>query len=351
MLLARLQTLDQENERLRNNNIELRDKIDTKAHQTEVNELKRQMKALSRLVAADSQGVDQPNVLIVWARRGDILTIDPSKHDPKHPIPLPPTWHEDAQWRLSACAPQDEMLVVTRSGQSTIFEVADLVRLSEGAREWHHIPGLRLSRDEFIAYMLPIGRLPLSEGIAALSIKGSGRKLSRWALDTMLQSGQFGRGVKEEWDWQAFSAMQMHSDSNVLAITRSGVGLRFPADSLGPGPASAIRLESGDDVAEVLIDDQFGRQVALIDAYGRVLRRPLMGLPPASIGTKGKALMTTDSLVGASLVDDSDTLAVLIGGSTTLTIQRLDVSAIPLSDRAKPGTAMMNGPVIGMQRI
>src|SRR5690349_10219261 len=188
MLLARLETLDQENERLRNNNIELRDKIDTKAHQTEVNELKRQMKALSRLAIADAHRHDQRRALIVWSRRGDILTVDPSKHDPEQPILLPPTWKEDAQWRLSACAPEDEMLVVTRSGQSTIFEVADLMRLSEGARDWHHIPGLRLTRDEFIAYMLPVGRLPLSEGIAAVSIKGSGRKLSRWALDTMLQS-------------------------------------------------------------------------------------------------------------------------------------------------------------------
>jgi DNA gyrase/topoisomerase IV subunit A len=351
MLLARLQTLDQENERLRNNNIELRDKIDTRAHQTEVNELKRQMKALSRLVAVDAHRTDQQRVLIVWSRRGDILTVDPSKHDPKRPIPLPPTWQEDAQWRLSACVPQDEILVVTRSGQSTIFEVADLLRLSEGARDWHHIPGLRLTRDEFVAYMLPIGRLPLSDGIAALSIKGSGRKLSRWALDTMLQSGQFGKGVIEEWDWQAFGVMQIHPNSNVLAITSNGAGLRFPAESLGPGPAAAIRLESGDEVVEALTDDLMIRQIALIDASGRALRRPLMGLPPASIGTKGKVFMTTDSLVGAALVDDDDTLALLIGGSTTLTIQCVEASDIPLSDRAKPGVAVIDGPVIGMQRI
>jgi DNA gyrase/topoisomerase IV subunit A len=351
MLLARLQTLDQENERLRNNNIELRDKIDTKAHQTEVNELKRQMKALSRLVVADSHRADQHRVLIVWSRRGDILTVDPSKHDQKHPIPLPPTYQEDAQWRLSACVPQDEILVVTRSGQATIFVVADLLRLSEDARDWHLIPGLRLTRDEFIAYMLPVGRLPLSEGIAAVSIRGSGRKLSRWALDTMLQSGQFGRGVKEEWDWQAFGVMQMHRDISVLAITRTGAALRFPAESLGPGPASAVRVESGDEVVEVLTDDSQRRHMALIDASGRALRRPLMGLPPAPMGTKGKVLMTTDSLVGAALVDDDDALAVLIGDSTTLTIQRINALDIPLSDRAKPGAAVIDGSIIGLQRI
>ena len=46
ILLARLQTLDEENERQRNTNLELRQKIDTKAHQVEVNELRRQIKAV-----------------------------------------------------------------------------------------------------------------------------------------------------------------------------------------------------------------------------------------------------------------------------------------------------------------
>src|SRR5688572_22268425 len=67
ILLARLQTLDEENERLRNTNLDLRQKIDTKAHQSEVSELKRELKALARVVRGEyTENLHQP-IVLVWS--------------------------------------------------------------------------------------------------------------------------------------------------------------------------------------------------------------------------------------------------------------------------------------------
>src|SRR5436190_63075 len=80
VLMTRLKTLDDENERLRNANIDLKQKIDTKAHQIEVSELKRQIKALARLVEGGYHPAPITPILIVWSILGDLLAFDLRAH-------------------------------------------------------------------------------------------------------------------------------------------------------------------------------------------------------------------------------------------------------------------------------
>jgi len=354
MLLARLQTLDQENQRLRNENIELNHKINTKAHQTMIDELRRQLKALARIAQAGKQ-VSPPNTtLIVWSKRGDILTVDLRKQDLKKPIEFPPTGRGDSEWNLTACAPEEELLVVTRSGNSTVFEAADLLQVSEASWQWHHIPDLKLTRDDFIAFIIPVAKLPLADGLITVTARGSARKLSRWSLDQIFQRGQFGKGVREEnesWDWQAHGAMIISPKADVLLFSRQGNISRFPAEELQPSPTPAMRVQEGDEVVDVLTDDTEGRHVALFDAQGRALRRALSSIPVSSMGPRGKPLITTENLVSAALVDDMDRLAVLTGASTTLKLHSIDALDIPVADRAKPPAPLIDGSIIAARRI
>lgn len=352
ILLARLQTLDEENERLRNTNLELRHKIDTKAYQNEVNELKRELKAIARLVRGDfAGGLAQP-ILLVWSKMGDLLAVDLRKVKRGESVELPPSWQDESVWRLTATSAHDEILVVTKTGNSVVFAIEDLLKVSEKSKDWHQIPGLRLARDEFIAFITPIARLPLSDGLITIGAKGTGRKLSRWTLDSAMQSGQIGKGVRDENDWQAFGEMPLDAKANALVITRGGIAVRFPIEGLQPNANPAMKVEWDDAVIGVMLDDTARQQVVMIDTQGRGLRREIEGIAVANAGTKGKPIITTEGLAGVVLADEGDQIAMLMGGSTSLRVELVGVEGIPVADRVKaPSVAVVDGGVIGVAAV
>src|SRR6266511_5446528 len=69
-LVSRLKSLDDINEELRNEIIELKEKIDTDAHRREVSELQRQLRALARIVRAQENSQSPEKALLIWSDSG-----------------------------------------------------------------------------------------------------------------------------------------------------------------------------------------------------------------------------------------------------------------------------------------
>jgi len=332
-LVSRLKSLDDINEELRNEIIELKEKIDTDAHRREVSELQRQLRALARIVRAQENSQSPEKALLIWSDSGYFSLISSTQLTQRR-IQLPyPSFK--SKLRLMAIEIQESILYVTSTGKSYTFDVKDLPLASPQVFKWHFLPEINLSSNEYISFILPISRLPLSDSLVTLSEAGYVRSIMRLSLDRLLQDGQIGRGVKQNQDSPAFATLVSEKRSEIILFTNRGNYARFSISNLMPAPTLAMKLSRNEEIVTIMSCDKSDQEILFVDSHGKVLISQLGYFSPSGLGLKPKSAVNTDILVKVSPVVDSGTIFFLARGEDALTIDTQQLDNIPRGGRTK----------------
>jgi len=332
-LVSRLKSLDDINEELRNEIIELKEKIDTDAHRREVSELQRQLRALARIVRAQENSQSPEKALLIWSDSGYFSLISSTQLTQRR-IQLPyPSFK--SKLRLMAIEIQESILYVTSTGKSYTFDVKDLPLASPQVFKWHFLPEINLSSNEYISFILPISRLPLSDSLVTLSEAGYVRSIMRLSLGRLLQDGQIGRGVKQNQDSPAFATLVSEKRSEIILFTNRGNYARFSISNLMPAPTLAMKLSRNEEIVTIMSCDKSDQEILFVDSHGKVLISQLGYFSPSGLGLKPKSAVNTDILVKVSPVVDSGTIFFLARGEDALTIDTQQLDNIPRGGRTK----------------
>jgi DNA gyrase/topoisomerase IV subunit A len=334
-LVSRIKSLNEYNEELRNENISLREKIDTKAYQKEAQELKRQIRALGRLAKGCITHQEANNVIISWTNQGFVLVLewDKTKAGESILVPLPDPRFSQVIRLLNVSA-ADEVLFLTNLGRIGTFEVQSLIKLKSENLVWHKLPGLILGDKEFISLLLPVGMLPISDSLITLSRGGYTRSINKLIINQFMQTGELGKGVKDERDVQAFACLVVDKQADVVLFTGNGHHLRFPAGSIGPGVIQALKLDSPDKVIGMISNDQFSSQVLVFDRNGKAARRSIDDFPERTIGVRSQPAFSAEEIVGVKLTNETDQV-VILAGKEQLSLTMMEGKQVPLNDRAR----------------
>lgn len=332
-LLARLSWLEETNHKLRNTNIELQQKIDTRAHQKEVDELRRQIEAFARLVRARSKHAPG-EALIAWSSNGHALAFDLESGELGESSLLAYAFRFPPNVRLHLLtAPlPEEILFLTNRGQGAVFQVNELVRVTQEATRWHKLPGLNLSGDEFLSAAAPLGDFPLCHSLVTCSRDGYVRSILRWSMDRFLQEAQFGKGVKQDRDVQMCAQLCFNPASNIILFTQRGNYLSFAESSLALNLMQGIRLAEGEQVVSMVVDDQSGAEILILDSEGKGVRRSLKSLQAKSVGTKPQAACVAQDVIGARVVSEFDRVVGLMKNGR---LAMFDADQAPRANRAR----------------
>jgi DNA gyrase subunit A len=127
-------------------------------------------------------------------------------------------------------------------------------------------------------------------------------------------------------------------DGDLFIATRLGRAIRFAEKLVPPTGGPGIKLESGDKaVAIAPVHPDSG--VFLLSADGRGTIRHMQGFNPnKSTGGSGKIAMSTNSLVGAVTVEETDDLFVI---SRLSKIIRFMAAEVPVKEGVVQGVACM----------
>ncbi len=326
MLSSRLDRLHEKNEQLRNDNIDLKRKITTEAHQREVDELHRQMTAFIRITKAERAGVRE-DALFLWSGDGRVMALDPDKLGALNLFAQIFQIPQGVALHLTACSIEEEILFLTNTGRGLTFTVRELA-LNLG-QVWRKIPDASLGRDEFVCVALPVARFPLSEALVTASRNGHARSNARWNVSRFFQNAQFGTGVRSGEDHQVGAALTMTEDAGVILFTEGGRFVRFPERDASPSLSLGIKLDPGDHVLTVLADD--ADEVLMVSSDGKAARRTVESFALGGMGTKPKAAARTGDLIGVDAVTPGDVAVFFLDDGRFVTCPAAD---FPLMDRA-----------------
>lgn len=332
---VRLKNLDETNEKLRNENIQLRESINTKSHETEVNELHRQIRGLTGLIRMCSKKQGGENAIITWSDDGKVLVTSWNQSISGITIKIPS--YENMirrEIRLLSSPIEEEILFVTNKGKTGTFIVKDLVTASHGELTWHKLPSINLDQNETVAIMTPIALLPLCESFVTASYRGYVRNIPVWSMSRFLQTSNIGRGSRDELDSQAFSTMIFDESVDILLFTRQGGYIRFPASDIGANLSPAAKLSINDYLVGMVSDDQNKKQILLVDKDARGVRRPLLNIMRHNMGLKPKNLVDSQVVVGAALTEDNAQVVFLCGEGKDK-LMSLGIQEIPSSEKGR----------------
>jgi DNA gyrase/topoisomerase IV subunit A len=334
-LLSRVKSLDEYNEELRNENIVLREKIDTKAHQKEVEELRRQLRALGRLAKDFVLDQAMNDIVIAWSDKGFVFALELEQLKVGELILIPYSNKLSTQRiRLLSVSSDDDVLYLTNTGRVGIFEVQPLLNISRENRVWQKLPDLKLGEKEFIALMLPIGMLPFSESLITLSVMGYARGIHKLMINQFLQNAQFGTGVKDVRDVQAFACLIFDKKADVLIFTSQGNYLRFASASIGPPVVQALKTDFLDDVIGIVPSDPSRSQVLVIDANGQAARRSIGDFPTRTIGVKPQPAFSAEEIVAVQAVKETDQV-VILAGEEQMHLSIIAAQQVPINNKAR----------------
>ena len=327
-LAGRLSELDAENERLRDEIVQLQRHPTAAVGGAEVSALQDKVATLQALLAGNASS--KPSAVFISDR------LQPAR------LPLPqarqlaregdPVLNQPAMLRLRCmllARPHDELLLFTSQGRSFKLSPTDVPALA-GGKDWPAVEVPNLANGERLTAAVAVTQPPRFWTI--VTRRGYVRQFLHVELDMKLTQG---KQLIESLSRNDAPVAAVNGDrGDLLVITRWGKGVRFPQRAIAASGSTTLALEPDDEVVAALSLPS-DTTILIVTASGYAARRDMAHFAArSSPGGAGKPLIQAFDVLGTFPFDPDAQLLYLTYSGKLVLVPAADV---PLHQRSSKG--------------
>jgi DNA gyrase/topoisomerase IV subunit A len=330
LIARRLRELTERNEELLTENIALQNGTRVEEYQKRIAHLEYQLDLLKRRFGGDESLLVELPVnaeetstlsLLVYNTYGRVLRIELDELDSKVKSLgrlVDETLSTSEQPRVLAVPSSEEVLLLFTSGRVSTYAVSDIPCLETGAEwSWERAALPDEPRaGEFLACMMPLSRLSLSDFFLQVSRRGCVKKTMTSMAQSILGNRYLGKGALQKSD-QPFEALLCKKKDILGFVTIEGHLLGLDVDALSYSAEDRIRLTASDYVIASFVARP-EESMLFVTQTGKVIHRESESLELSkSPLAKGQALIPPSRLeqgvrfVGAASVREGDRIIAL----------------------------------------
>lgn len=327
LVARRLRELTERNEELLTENIALQNGTRVEEYQKRIAHLEYQLDLLKRRFGADeSLLVELPGTtaetstlsLLAYNTYGRVLRLEINASAQAVGRIADETLSTSEQPRLLAVLSNEEVLLLFTSGRVSTCTVSNIPAVEGGGTWMWNQAALpdEPRAGEFLACIMPISRLPLSEFFLQVSRRGCVKKTMTSMAQSILGNHYLGKGTLQKSD-QSFDATLCLKKDFFAFVTIEGKLLGLDVNELSYSAEDRIKLTASDYVIGSFVP-QADESMLFLTQTGKVLQREYDSLELSkSPLAKGQSLISPTRLeqgvrfIGAASVRDADRIAVL----------------------------------------
>lgn len=327
LIASRLRELTERNEELLAENIALQNGTRVEEYQKRIAHLEYQLELLKRRFGAEeSLFAELSNApaetstlsLLIYNTYGRIFRIEvDSEAQTLGRIADEALTHSE-QPRLLVIPSNEEVLLLFTSGRVSTYAV-DNLPCSETGGTWSWEQAALPDEPragEFLACVMPLSPLPLSDFFLQVSRRGCVKKTMTSMAQSILGNHYLGKGALQKLD-QPFDSLLCQKKDRFAFVTFEGHLLGLDVDALSYSAEDRIRLTASDYVIASFLPRK-DESMIFVTQTGKVIQRESEGLELSkSPLAKGQALISPTRLeqgvrfIGAASVREEDRIVVL----------------------------------------
>ncbi len=327
LVARRLNELTARNEELLTENIALQNGTRVEEYQKRIAYLEYQLDLLKRRFGADEavlaelpvNNIEESTLnLLIYNTYGRILRMELNSEAQSLGRLADETLQNSEQPRLLAVSSNEDVLLLFTSGRVSTCAVNDIATVDIN-NEWTWDKAALPDEPragEFLACVMPISHLPLSEFFLQVSRRGCVKKTMNSMAQSILGNHYIGRGALQKSD-QPFDVRLCSKKDLYAFVTFEGKLIGLDVDELSYSAEDRIKMTTSDYVIASFVP-HVDESMLFVTQTGKVIHREVEGLELSkSPLAKGQGLISPTKLeqgvrfVGAASVRDQDRIAVL----------------------------------------
>jgi DNA gyrase/topoisomerase IV subunit A len=327
LVARRLRELTERNEELLAENIALQNGTRVEEYQKRIAHLEYQLDLLKRRFGSDELESAQLPIeaeaasttsLLVYNNYGRVLRIEVASELQALGRIADETLANSEQPRLAAVPSNEEVLLLFTSGRVSTCAVETLSTVEAGGEWMWNAAALpdEPRAGEWLACIVPVSRLPLSEFFLQVSRRGCIKKTMTSMAQTILGNHYLGKGTLQKSD-QPFDVTLCQKKDLFAFVTIEGKLLGLDVDELPYSAEDRIKLTASDYVIASFVPRP-GESMLFVTQTGKVIQREPDSLERSkSPLAKGQPLISPSRLeqgvrfIGAASAREADRIAVL----------------------------------------
>jgi hypothetical protein len=327
LVARRLRELTERNEELLTENIALQNGTRVEEYQKRIAHLEYQLDLLKRRFGTDeSMLAELPAIsmettalsLVGYNTYGRVLRFEINSEIQALGRIADENLQTSEQPRLLAVPSNEEVLLLFTSGRVSTCSVSNISTVGTGGEwTWNQAALPDEPRaGEFLACIIPISHLPLSEFFLQVSRRGCVKKTLASMAQSILGNHYLGKGTLQKMD-QPFDVTLCGKKDLCAFATLEGKLLGLDVDALSYSAEDRIKLTASDYVIASFVPHP-DESMLFVTQTGKVIHRDYDSLELSkSPLAKGQALISPSRLeqgvrfIGAASVRDTDRIAVL----------------------------------------
>lgn len=327
LVTRRLRELTERNEELMTENIALQNGTRVEEYQKRIAHLEYQLDLLKRRFGADDSllaelpatSIETSTLsLLIYNTYGRIIRMELQADMQTLGRIADETLQNSEQPRILAVPSNEEVLLLFTSGRISTCAVSNIPAIEPG-NEWTWDKAAMPDEPragEFLACIMPISRLPLSEFFLQVSRRGCVKKTMTSMAQSILGNHYLGKGTLQKSD-QPFDATLSVKKDLFAFVTFEGKLLGLDVNELSYSLEERIKLAASDYVIASFVPHP-EESMLFVTQTGKVIHREQDSLELSkSPLAKGQALISPARLdqglrfIGAASVRDKDRIVVL----------------------------------------
>ena len=327
LVAKRLRELNERNEELLTENIALQNGTRVEEYQKRIAHLEYQLDLLKRRFGTDeSLLAELPTTslgtatlsLLIYNTYGKIFRVEVNSDVQTWGRIVDETLQNNEQPRMLAVASNEEVLLLFTSGRVSTCAISNIATV-EISNEWTWDKAAMPDEPragEFLAGVMPISRLPLSEFFLQVSRRGCVKKTMTSMAQSILGNHYVGKGTLQKSD-QPFDITLCQKRDLYGFVTLEGRLLGLDVNELSYSAEERIKLTASDYVIASFVPHA-EESMLFVTQTGKVINREHDSLELSkSPLAKGQSLISPARLeqgvrfIGAASVQDKDRIAVL----------------------------------------
>jgi DNA gyrase/topoisomerase IV subunit A len=327
LVARRLNELTVRNEELLTENIALQNGTRVEEYQKRIAHLEYQLDMLKRRFGADETALAELPVntveestlnLLIYNTYGRILRMELNAEAQLLGRIAEETLQNSEQPRLLAVSSNEEVLLLFTSGRVSTCAVSEIATVSSNSEwTWDNAALPDEPRaGEFLACVMPVSHLPLSEFFLQVSRRGCVKKTMISMAQSILGNHYIGKGTLQKSD-QPFDVGLCSKKDLYAFVTFEGKLIGLDVDELSYSAEDRIKLTTSDYVIASFVP-HVDESMLFVTQTGKVIYREVSGLELSKSSlAKGQGLISPAKFeqgvrfIGAASVRDRDWIVVL----------------------------------------